>query len=131
MVVGHHGHQPSRRRKQMAEVREDAEGPLLPGGSAMGGSAMGGSATGGTAVTRSAKERVAFIGLGIMGGPMAVNLLRAGHTVNGFNRSTEGTERLLSAGGAAAGSIAEAAASADVVITMLPDSPDVERVVEG
>jgi 2-hydroxy-3-oxopropionate reductase len=95
----------------MAELPEDAGGPSGPG--------------------RSAKETVAFIGLGIMGGPMAICLLRAGHSVIGFNRSPEKTERLSSAGGTAAGSIAEAAASADVVITMLPDSPDVEHAVVG
>jgi 2-hydroxy-3-oxopropionate reductase len=77
------------------------------------------------------KERVAFIGLGIMGGPMAICLVRAGYSVMGFNRSPQKTERLASAGGAATGSIAEAVADADVVITMLPDSPDVERVVIG
>jgi 2-hydroxy-3-oxopropionate reductase len=75
--------------------------------------------------------RIGFIGLGIMGLPMAVNLVRAGHEVSGYNRSAARTERLAAAGGLAAGSVAEAVRDADMVITMLPDSPDVEAVVLG
>jgi 2-hydroxy-3-oxopropionate reductase len=74
---------------------------------------------------------VAFIGLGIMGGPMARNLIAAGHGVIGVNRSRPAVDRLVEAGGQAAGSVAEAVAGADVVITMLPDSPDVESVALG
>jgi 2-hydroxy-3-oxopropionate reductase len=74
---------------------------------------------------------VAFIGLGIMGGPMAANLVKAGHEVVGYNRSPEPVERLVAAGGRRATSVAEAVAGADVVITMLPDSPDVETVALG
>jgi 2-hydroxy-3-oxopropionate reductase len=74
---------------------------------------------------------VGFIGLGIMGGPMAANLVKAGCTVVGYNRHPEPIERLAAAGGRAATSIAEAVAGADVVITMLPDSPDVEAVALG
>jgi 2-hydroxy-3-oxopropionate reductase len=73
---------------------------------------------------------IGFIGLGIMGGPMAANLVAAGHTVLGYDTRQEAAERLVSAGGAYAGSAA-AAAAADVVITMLPDSPQVEQVVLG
>jgi 2-hydroxy-3-oxopropionate reductase len=74
---------------------------------------------------------VAFIGLGIMGGPMARNLVAAGHEVIGVNRSRPAVDRLVEDGGRAAGSVAEAVAGADVVITMLPDSPDVESVALG
>ena len=69
---------------------------------------------------------IAFIGLGIMGGPMAANLVRAGHDVIGVNRSPAPVERLVAAGGRAAAGVAEAVAQADVVITMVPDSPDVQ-----
>lgn len=72
---------------------------------------------------------IGFIGLGIMGGPMAANLVQAGHEVIGYNRSDPPVERLARAGGKPAGSIREATEGADIVITMLPDSPDVRRVV--
>jgi 2-hydroxy-3-oxopropionate reductase len=75
--------------------------------------------------------RIGFIGLGIMGLPMAVNLVRDGHEVSGYNRSSAKAERLAAEGGHAAGSVADAVRHADVVITMLPDSPDVEAVVLG
>lgn len=74
---------------------------------------------------------IGFIGLGIMGSPMATNLVRAGFDVVGHNRSPAAVERLVAAGGRAAGSIAAAAADADIVVTMLPDTPDVEAVLEG
>jgi 2-hydroxy-3-oxopropionate reductase len=74
---------------------------------------------------------VGFVGLGIMGGPMAANLVKAGFDVVGHNRSPEPVRRLEEAGGRGAGSLAEAVADADVVITMLPDSPDVEAVALG
>ena len=75
--------------------------------------------------------RIAFIGLGIMGLPMAVNLAHAGFDVVGFNRSPARAERLAGSGARAATSVAEACAGAQVVVTMLPDSPDVESVVAG
>ena len=74
---------------------------------------------------------VAFVGLGIMGGPMAANLVKAGYTVVGYNRRPEPIERLVAAGGHGASSGAQAVAGADVVLTMLPDSPDVESVARG
>lgn len=74
---------------------------------------------------------VAVIGLGIMGLPMAINLVAAGHTVTGYNRSRGRIDKLTAEGGSGASSIADAVAEADVVITMLPDSPDVEEVVGG
>ena len=86
--------------------------------------------------TTSAKERrdmtrIAFIGLGIMGLPMASNLVKAGYDVTGFNRSQEAIDKLVAAGGTGATSIADAVKDADVVITMVPDSPDVAGVVQG
>lgn len=72
---------------------------------------------------------VAVIGLGIMGSPMAVNLAHAGYDVAGFNRSPEKTAALVEAGGRHADSVAEAVKGADVIVTMLPDSPDVETIV--
>lgn len=74
---------------------------------------------------------IAVIGLGIMGLPMAVNLVKAGHTVTGYNRSPDRVEQLAAAGGQGATSIADAVRDADVVLTMVPDSPDVEAVVTG
>lgn len=74
---------------------------------------------------------IGFIGLGIMGSPMAANLVRAGHTVVGYDTSAERTDALAVAGGKSAGSVAEAVAQAEVVITMLPDSPQVEEVAFG
>jgi 2-hydroxy-3-oxopropionate reductase len=74
---------------------------------------------------------VGFIGLGIMGGPMAANLVKAGFDVAGYNRSPEPIQRLVEQGGRGAGSLAEAVRDADVVATMVPDSPDVEAVTLG
>jgi 2-hydroxy-3-oxopropionate reductase len=74
---------------------------------------------------------IAFIGLGIMGGPMACHLARAGHTVIGYNRSVGKTAALVEAGGTAAASIEQAVKDADVVATMVPDSPDVRDVLMG
>jgi len=74
---------------------------------------------------------IAFIGLGIMGGPMAGHLVQAGHTVVGHNRSPAPVQRLVEAGGQGAESVAEAVSEADVIITMVPDSPDVEGLALG
>jgi 2-hydroxy-3-oxopropionate reductase len=74
---------------------------------------------------------IAFIGLGIMGGPMAAHLVKAGHDVVGYNRSQPAIDRLVENGGRRATSIGEAVADADVVITMVPDSPDVESAALG
>jgi 2-hydroxy-3-oxopropionate reductase len=77
------------------------------------------------------RPRIAFIGLGIMGGPMAANLVRAGYEVTGYNRSPGKVDSLVEAGGRGADTIAEAVAEADVIITIVPDSPDVEAVATG
>jgi 2-hydroxy-3-oxopropionate reductase len=74
---------------------------------------------------------VGFIGLGIMGGPMAANLVKAGFDVIGYNRSPEPVQRLADQGGRGAASLAAAVQDADVVVTMVPDSPDVEAVALG
>jgi len=74
---------------------------------------------------------IGFIGLGVMGQPMAQHLVRAGHEVTVHNRSPEPVQALVAEGARAGASAAEVAANADVVITMVPDSPDVEDVVLG
>jgi 2-hydroxy-3-oxopropionate reductase len=71
---------------------------------------------------------VGFIGLGIMGEPMALNLIKAGHTLFLHSRSGVPTA-LADAGGTACAHAAEVASRADVIITMVPDTPDVERVL--
>ncbi|MFE3598434.1 2-hydroxy-3-oxopropionate reductase [Streptomyces sp. NPDC059142] len=76
-------------------------------------------------------RKIAFIGLGIMGGPMAANLVKAGHTVTGHNRSSAPVDRLIAAGGRGAGTVAEAVRDAEVVITMVPADAQVEEVVLG
>lgn len=76
-------------------------------------------------------QKIGFIGLGIMGSPMAANLIRAGYEVTGYDVSPDSVQRLLEAGGKPAASIEDATAGADVVITMLPDSPQVQEVVLG
>jgi 2-hydroxy-3-oxopropionate reductase len=75
--------------------------------------------------------RIGFIGLGIMGKPMAKNLLKAGFPLVVHNRSRGKVDELVKDGAAAATSARETAANADVVITMLPNSPDVELVALG
>jgi 2-hydroxy-3-oxopropionate reductase len=72
---------------------------------------------------------IAFIGLGIMGSPMAVHLAKAGHQVAGYNLSPERTKPLVAAGGRAASSIADAVDGAEVVCVMVPDSPEVQEVL--
>ncbi|MDR1079048.1 MAG: 2-hydroxy-3-oxopropionate reductase [Propionibacteriaceae bacterium] len=74
---------------------------------------------------------LAFIGLGIMGAPMSVHLQRGGFAVTGYDLVPGATDRLVAAGGRAAGSLAEAVAEADVIALMVPDSPDVEAVLTG
>ena len=75
--------------------------------------------------------RIAFIGLGIMGSPMAAHLAKAGHDVVGYNRSAAKAQPLVDAGGRAAASVAEAVAEAEVIAVMVPDSPDVRDVLTG
>ena len=75
--------------------------------------------------------RIGFIGLGNMGLPMALNLLKAEHQVEGFDLNSTAMEKLAAAGGASAASPKIAAARADVVITMLPAGKDVRQVYLG
>jgi 2-hydroxy-3-oxopropionate reductase len=75
------------------------------------------------------KGIVGFIGLGTMGREMARNLLKAGFAVRGYDVVAAEVEAIAVAGGIAAASVAEAARGADIVITMLPDTPQVEEVV--
>ena len=79
----------------------------------------------------AARPQIGFIGLGIMGGPMARNLLSAGYRVHAYNRTRARAETLERAGARTADSPADAAREADIVITMLTDSPDVVEVVTG
>lgn len=75
--------------------------------------------------------RVAFIGTGIMGRPMASNLLKAGFAVTVHNRTPARAKPLAEAGATVANSIDECIKNADVIITCVPDSPDVEAVYLG
>ena len=68
---------------------------------------------------------IAFIGLGIMGSPMAVHLQNAGHQVAGYNKSPGKAGPLVEAGGREASSIPDAVKGAEVVAVMVPDSADV------
>ncbi|MDQ3097972.1 MAG: NAD(P)-binding domain-containing protein, partial [Chloroflexota bacterium] len=76
-------------------------------------------------------ETVGFIGLGIMGRPMALNLLRRGHRLVVHSRSPGPVEELVRAGAISAGGAEEVGAAATVVITMLPDTHAVEDIVRG
>jgi 2-hydroxy-3-oxopropionate reductase len=76
-------------------------------------------------------ETIGFIGLGVMGKPMARHLMTAGHRLIVHNRSRAAVDELTGAGATGAASPAEATREADVVITMLPDTPDVELVLTG
>ena len=75
--------------------------------------------------------RVGVIGLGIMGAPFARNLLRAGHALTVHTRTRARAAELLAGGAAWADSPAAVAAAVDAVVTMLPDTPDVEAVIAG
>lgn len=76
-------------------------------------------------------QTVGFIGLGIMGRPMAKNLLKAGYALVVHSRSKGPVDEIVKAGARAAGSPREVAGACDVLITMLPNSPDVEQVALG
>jgi 2-hydroxy-3-oxopropionate reductase len=76
-------------------------------------------------------DRIGFIGLGIMGKPMAKNLLAAGFDLTVHSRSPGPVDELVDAGAVRASGAAEVAAASDVTITMLPDTSDVEEVLTG
>lgn len=75
--------------------------------------------------------KVGFIGLGIMGKPMAKNLLKAGYDLAVYDMMADAVQELGNAGASKAASIAEVAQNADVIVTMLPNSPHVKDVVLG
>ncbi|HEY1306526.1 MAG TPA: NAD(P)-dependent oxidoreductase [Vicinamibacterales bacterium] len=76
-------------------------------------------------------ETIGFIGLGLMGRPMAKNLLKAGHKLIVNSRSQGPVDDLVACGAARALTPADAARGATRIITMVPDSPDVELVLDG
>ena len=76
-------------------------------------------------------ETVGFIGLGVMGRPMAKHILARGHAVIVYNRSRAAVDELVAAGATAAASPADVARRATIVVTMVPDTPDVEAVIAG
>jgi len=76
-------------------------------------------------------ETIAYIGLGIMGRPMALNLIRAGYSVRVWARRSEMMQPLIEAGATACSSPADAAGGADIIITNVSDTADVEQVVLG
>ena len=75
--------------------------------------------------------KIGFIGLGIMGKPMSKNLLKAGYELVVYNRSKAKVEEVVAAGAQAAASPKEVAARTEIIITMLPNSPEVKQVVLG
>ncbi|MBN1265354.1 MAG: NAD-binding protein [Anaerolineales bacterium] len=76
-------------------------------------------------------KRIGYIGLGLMGKPMARNLMKAGYEVMVHNRSQASVKELAAEGARAASSPREVAENSDIIFTNLPDSPDVEQVVLG
>ena len=76
-------------------------------------------------------KKIGFIGLGIMGKPMCRNLLKAGYALTVFSRTKANVDAVTAHGAAYAASPAEVAAASELVITMVPDSPQVREVVLG
>src|SRR5205085_8574029 len=77
------------------------------------------------------KETIGFIGLGVMGKPMAKNLIKRGYSLIVHNRSRASVDELTAAGATPASSAGDVARQSSIVITMLPDTPDVEAVLSG
>lgn len=75
--------------------------------------------------------KVGFIGLGVMGGPMAANILKGGHELAVYDRSPEAVARLVQQGAKAAATPKELAQASEIVVTMLPEPQHVEQVVLG
>ena len=75
--------------------------------------------------------KVGFVGLGVMGSPMALNIVTGGHELTVYDRSPEAVARLVAAGARAAASAREVGAASDIVVTMLPEPQHVEQVVLG
>jgi len=76
-------------------------------------------------------KTIGFVGLGIMGKPMARNLLKAGHKLVVYDLSAAAVEELAAAGAARGASAKDVAARSEIVVTMLPDGPDVEKAILG
>jgi 2-hydroxy-3-oxopropionate reductase len=76
-------------------------------------------------------EQIGFIGLGVMGKPMAKHLIAKGHHVTVYNRSKGAVDELVAVGATAAKSPSDVAQQSTIVITMVPDTPDVEAVIAG
>src|SRR5215472_854320 len=74
---------------------------------------------------------IGFIGLGIMGSPMSRNLIKAGHRLVVYDILAESVKSVMSAGASVGSSCADVASQSDVIITMLPDGPQVEEAVLG
>src|SRR5215475_1615485 len=85
----------------------------------------------GGVVESGAKAKIGFIGLGLMGRPMAMNLVKAGHAVTVWNRTASRADELVAAGAKLAKSPKEAASDADVLITIVSDPPALEEVLWG
>lgn len=79
----------------------------------------------------TARPSIGFVGLGVMGAPMAGRLLDAGYELTAYNRSSAALDRLVERGARRATNAAQVASASELVITMLPDSPDVTVVVSG
>lgn len=77
------------------------------------------------------KPEIGFIGTGIMGNPMSVNLLKAGYEISVYNRTREKTDNIVKQGASWCNNPAEVAAAADIVIICVTDTPDVEKVLFG
>ena len=75
--------------------------------------------------------KVGFIGLGVMGGPMAANIVKKGHELTVWDRNQEAIDALVKLGAKAAGSAREVGAASEIVVTMLPEPQHVEQVVLG
>jgi 2-hydroxy-3-oxopropionate reductase len=80
---------------------------------------------------QTSNRRLGFIGLGVMGKPMCLNLIRAGNSLMVFDINSEPVEALVQAGAKAASSPSAIGSACDVIFTMLPDSPHVEAVING
>jgi 3-hydroxyisobutyrate dehydrogenase-like beta-hydroxyacid dehydrogenase len=82
-------------------------------------------------MTSGVPRKIGFIGLGLMGRPMAMNLLKAGHSVTVWNRTAARAQELIAAGAILAKTPSEAAASSDVLMTIVSDPPALESVLWG
>jgi 2-hydroxy-3-oxopropionate reductase len=82
-------------------------------------------------MANSSLPKIGFIGLGIMGKPMAINLVKAGYQLTVYDQYPAPVEELVKQGALSADSSSAVAATSDIIITMLPNSPDVEVVVLG